>query len=142
MKPDQIEINGPWYDFSDGLWEEASFYVEVEDTSEDDDDSSDDELISSEEAGLHSFLLKTKPKQVKPKTKPVRPRYLSKLDWSRVQNPLKKIAVTKVENQLQMPNCWTFPAAGAVESAWMIKTGKLLELSKKQLVDCVHPGVK
>jgi len=45
-------------------------------------------------------------------------------------------AVTPVEDQGDCGSCWTFSAIGALESAFFIKTGKLIPFSKQQLIDC------
>lgn len=58
-------------------------------------------------------------------------RYLPKaIDWR------NKSVVTNVHNQLNCGACWAFSAIETLESMYAIKTGKLLELSVQQMIDC------
>ena len=48
-------------------------------------------------------------------------------------------AVTSVKHQ-KSNNCWTFSATHTLEGAYKIATGRLVEFSDQELMDCVYEG--
>jgi C1A family cysteine protease len=56
-----------------------------------------------------------------------------KVDWRETDG-----VVTPVKYQGGCGSCWAFSSAGVIEGSYAIKTGKKLEVSEQQLLDCTH----
>jgi cathepsin L len=54
----------------------------------------------------------------------------TEVDWRR------KGVITAVKDQGQCGSCWAFASTESIESAWALATGKLLELSPQNILDC------
>lgn len=52
------------------------------------------------------------------------------IDWR------EKGKVNPIKDQARCGSCWAFSAVQALESAWAIATGELVNLSEQELVDC------
>ncbi|XP_064551934.1 cathepsin L-like [Drosophila montana] len=98
--------------FTDLLEKEFNELITGNDGSPDDeepfDEDTSDENVADLDSGSHPF----------------------DVDWRTLG------AVTPVQHQGHFNNSWAFAAAGAVESRKFVATGRLVKLSKQNLVDC------
>mmetsp|Transcript_26187 Transcript_26187/g.61094 ORF Transcript_26187/g.61094 Transcript_26187/m.61094 type:complete len:544 (-) Transcript_26187:149-1780(-) len=56
----------------------------------------------------------------------------SSVDWEEAG------AVTEIKNQKSCGSCYSFATIAALEGAWQIKTGQLIDMSNQQVVDCTY----
>jgi len=68
--------------------------------------------------------------QCKPKSADSLP---ASFDWR------QKNIVTPIKNQGDCGSCWAHATAASIESAWAIKTGRIIDLSEQYLIDCTVP---
>ncbi|MDR3737355.1 MAG: C1 family peptidase [Acidobacteriaceae bacterium] len=80
---------------------------------------------------MKAYLLKYK-KTTKPCTlKHIKPANVKDVvDWR------EKKVIARVKNQGNCGSCWAFSAIAAIESLQAIKSGKVIEYSEQELVDC------
>jgi cathepsin L len=62
--------------------------------------------------------------------------FIKNIDGEVIVDWRTKGVVTPVKNQGQCESMWAFSAISVIESAYAIKTGKLISLSEQQLIDC------
>ena len=60
--------------------------------------------------------------------------YPTSIDW------VDKGAVSSVKDQESCGSCWAFSATGAVEGLYAIQTGRLVDFSEQDIVDCDTGG--
>lgn len=48
--------------------------------------------------------------------------------------------VTPVKDQMSCGSCWDFAAVGALESSYLIRNNKTIDVSEQQILSCAHVG--
>ena len=115
----KLEINS-FADLSDAEFEKKMGFKKIDNEWDDEDDEDDDGYEQAEGEEEDPELL------------------TARLSALPTKNWVNEGAVTGVRNQGSCGGCYSFSAAAAIEGAYKIKTGKLIDMSMQQLIDFYH----